>query len=334
MKQRWGIQQFIALLLSLLLWALARSNRDTVSTKALTQLTMSVAIHLENVPKSMIPYQMSQDEVRVTLQGDPTSINALRESHLKAWAEVSGSEANNSWPTVRVLAPGGLTVISQDPQQINVQMSPSKNKVVPVKVSLSGAPANGLSIDDVRMEPSHVRVWGPEALVNDVVEVSAKIVLNGQSQDYSLDLRDLVPVNAQGREVTSKITKLKCVPSSVAATVPFISDSRTAVIPVALDEVKVVAAKGWSVQLQVEPEFVTLRLGRKQKAPKSIRTKAISFKVGSKVEKHEVDLIFPDGIEAVSGSTATLTITPEKSSVKEPSNTSKPQSATTNTTHS
>lgn len=313
MKPRWGIQQVIALLLSLLLWALARSTSDSVSTKALTQLTMTVAIHLENVPKNMVPYQISQDEVRVTLQGDATSINALRESHLKAWADIAGNEANNTWPAVRVLAPGGVTVISQDPQQVNVQMSPSKGKVVPVKVSLSGAPANGLSVDEVRMEPSHVRVVGPEALVNDVVEVSAKIVLNGQSQDYSLDLRDLVPVNAQGREVTSKMTKLKSIPSSVAATVPFISDSRTAVVPIALDEVKVVTPKGWSPQIEVDPEFVTLRLSRKQKAPKSIRTKAISFKVGTKAEKHDVDLIIPDGIEAVGGSTATLTITPEKS---------------------
>lgn len=217
MKPRWGIQQVIALLLSLLLGALARSTRDSVSTKALTQLTMTVAIHLENVP-NMVPYQISQDEVRVS-RATATSINALRESHLKAWADIAGNEANNTWPAVRVLAPGGVTVISQNPQQVNVQMSPSKGKVVPVKVSLSGAPANGLSVDEVRMEPSHVRVVGPEALVNDVVEVSAKIVLNGQSQDYSLDLRDLVPVNTQGREVTSKMTKLKSIPSSVAAAV-------------------------------------------------------------------------------------------------------------------
>lgn len=309
--KRWGLQQFVALLLSLLLWALARSNGESISTKNVTQLTMNVPIRLENVPKTMTPFQMSHEEVRVTVQGESTTIASLRENHIKAWADMGGFEANNSWPSVKILVPGDLRIVSQDPEKINVEMSALTTKVVPIKVHVSGSPGSGLSVGQAQLEPTQVRVVGPEVLINDVVAASSRVVLSGQNQDYSLELHDLVPVTAQGREVSSKLTKLKIVPASVSATIPIVSDSRTVALAVTLDDVHLQAPKGFRVRLELEPQYVTARLNRKQKPPTFLKARPLTAKLANEPKTFDLDLSLPDGLELIGSGSVKLKATPE-----------------------
>jgi YbbR domain-containing protein len=312
--KKWGIQQLVALVLSLLLWAFVRYNQPGgVGTQALSQLTLNVPIRVKNNPPNMLPYDMTKDEVRVTLQGDSTAIAALRDGMVQAYVDLTGADSPNVYSEVKVLAPGGLAVLAKDPNQVTVKLSNNVNRTVRVRVILSGSPANGLSAGEVRLEPKSVVVTGPESLVADVDVVVSKIVLDGQSQDYSLDLRDLTPVNSQGMEITAKLGKgLKILPSVVSATVPILSKNHTVAVAVSLDQLHINPAKGWSYRMEVEPEFVTLRVGTGQKAPKFLLTKPQTIAISTKVDSRDLDLIIPDGVEVVGSSTVTLKVIPER----------------------
>ncbi|CAN0414420.1 unnamed protein product, partial [Phaeothamnion confervicola] len=186
-------------------------------------------------------------------------------------------------------------------------------RTVKVRVVLSGSPANWLSAGEVRLEPKSVVVSGPEALVSDVDVVVSKVVLDGQSQDYSVELRDLTPVNSQGMEVSAKLGKgIKILPSVVSATVPILSKNRTVAVAVSLDQLHITPAKGWSYRMEVEPEFITLRVGTGQKAPKFLLTKPQTVAISTKVDSRELDLVIPDGVEVVGSSTVTLKVIPER----------------------
>lgn len=312
--KKWGLQQLAALVLSILLWGYVHVSRGGLgTTQTLAQLTLNVPIRIENAPSSLSPYDILQPDVRVTLQAEAAAVGNLREGHVKAYVDLTGVEARDVWPQVKVLAPGGFTVVSQDPREVNVKLSPSASRPVPLKVQISGSPANGLTVGEPRLEMTNVRVAGPEALVTEVQEVRGRVVLDGQSRDYSLELRDLMAVNSQGTEVTAKLGRIKILPGVVGCTIPILAESRTVAVQVLLNQLRITPASGWTYRLEVEPQFVTLRLGRGQKPPKFLQTKPQNIAVSTKVDSRELDLIIPDGVEVVGSSTVTLKVIPERS---------------------
>ena len=319
--KRVGIQQFVALVLSLLLWAFVRYKPDGgVGSQRLAQLKLNVPIQIKNNQPKLIPYEISSEVVSVTLQGEAAAVDGLRDGMVKAYVDLTGQDGPTVYAEVVVQPAGGLTTVNQDPRQVQIRLSPSAPpRSVPVRVTISGSPATGLSAGEIRLEPKTVRVAGPEALVNDVHEVVSRVVLDGQSQDYNLELRDLAPVNSQGTEIGAKIPGrgIKILPAVVSATIPILSDNRTVAVAVSLDQLRITPARGWAYRLEVEPEFVTLRLSRNQKPPKFLLTKPQSIAVSTKVDSRDIDLVIPNGVEVVGSSTVTLKVIPERQDLSE-----------------
>jgi len=312
------LRRIIAITLSVLLWAFVRVTQEGNGSQSLSQINVQVQLQVRGVQPDLVAYDISQDEVRVTLRGDSESVGALREGFVKAYVDLTGLEgATNVWPEVKVIAPGGMSIVSQDPRSVNIKLSPMGARLVPVRLRVNGNPASGMAAGEPKLEPPQVRVTGPEALLQEVEEIVGRVVLDGQSQSFSVSLRDLVAVNSQGTEVQTKRARLKLSPESVSATIPVQADSRSVAVAVAFDNVKVVNAPGWRYRLEVEPEYVTLRVPRDGKAPKSLQIKAQTFASSTKPEVREVDLVIPDGVEVLGASNVRLRLVPEKQAAPE-----------------
>lgn len=305
-----GVREVIALVLALIIWFFVRVTRTGVTSQVLAQMQMTVPIQLKGVSPRLTAYEVSQDQAVVTVQGDSQAVSSLREQQVNAFVDLSGEEASSVWPKVQVIVPGIVKLVAVHPETVNVKQSGIASKRVPIKVKVSGPPAKGRTTGTVALSEADAQVSGPDPLINEVTEVRARVLLTGQSQSSSFELKDLVPVNSEGQPVEARRARIKVIPSVVWATVPIEAESRSVAVAVSLQGVRVVRTPGWTTSLEVDPEFVTLRVSRDQTPPDFITTRDEVFNATTKVESRLVPLDIPDGFEVIGSPSVRVRVVP------------------------
>lgn len=298
MKGPVGLREVIALTLAVILWFYVKVTR-TGGVSEQAQMQMTVAIQIKGVNPDLTVYEVSHNQAVVTVQGSTEEVSSLREQQVAALVDLTGESANSVYPKVKVTVPGQFKLISVEPETINVKQAPETVKQVPLKVLLSGPPARGRTAGKPAFDPREVRVTGPEPLVKEVNEVRARILLAGQSQTTTFEMRDLVPVNWEGQPIEARRAKLKVLPQVIFATVPIEAEGRSVAVAVSLENVRVEHTEGWRSSVEVEPGFVTLSLSKDQQAPDYLVTRPEVFSASTRVESREVPLEIPDGFEVI-----------------------------------
>jgi len=305
-----GVREVIALVLALIIWFFVRVTRTGVTSQVLAQMQMTVPIQLKGVSPRLIAYEVSQDQAVVTVQGDSQAVTSLREQQVNAFVDLSGEEASSVWPKVQVIVPGIVKLVSVHPETVNVKQSVIASKQVPIKVKVSGPPAKGRTTGSVALSEPDARVSGVLFRSNEVTEVRARVLLTGQSQSSSFELKDLIPVNSEGQPVEARRARIKVIPTVVWATVPIEAESRSVAVAVSLQSVRVIRTPGWTASLEVEPEFVTLRVSRDQQPPDFVITRDEVFNATTKVESRLVPLEIPDGFEVIGSPSVRVRVVP------------------------
>ena len=294
-----GLREVIALTLAVILWLYVRVVAKSGGTGQETQVQLKVPIQIRGQNTKLTIYEMSHDEVEVTVQGDSQDVAQLRSDLITASVDLTGEEANSIYPAVKVLVPGGLRTISIKPETINIRQAVQIVKQVPFRVVVSGAAAKGRNAGKPVFNPKNAAVSGPEPLVNEVTEVRGRILLTGESQATSYEVRDLDPVNVDGQKVESSMATLKLNPARLTVTVPVEAENRSVAVAVSLDRIRVEHADGWRPVIEVDPAFVTLSLTKDQQAPDYVPTRSEVFAASTRVESRDVPLEIPDGVEVI-----------------------------------
>lgn len=327
MKGPLGLREVIALTLAVILWFYVKVTRTGVVTGQ-AQMQMTVPIQIKGVNPDLTVYEVSHNQAVVTVQGNPEEVSSLREQQVNALVDLTGESATSVYPKVKVTVPGQFKLISVDPETINVKQAAETVKQVPLRVLLSGPPARGRTAGKPVSETREVRVTGPEPLVKEVNEVRARILLAGQSQSTTFEMRDLVPVNWDGQPVEARRAKLKVVPPVIFATVPIEAESRSVAVAVSLENVRVENTAGWRSSIEVEPGFVTLSLSKDQQPPDYVVTRPEVFSASTRVESREVPLEIPDGFEVIGERSVRLRVIPTRAE-STPTPTPKPKASPT-----
>jgi YbbR domain-containing protein len=322
-----GLRDVIALTLAIILWAFVRLTRSGPSSESLAQIQMNLPIQVKGLKGQLVAYEMSSDQVRITVQGQSAAITSLREQQLNAYVDVGNEDAPSMYLKVTAIAPGGMRVISVEPENINLKQAQLTSKQVPIRISLKGNAAEGRHPGKPAFEPRTARVSGPEPLVAEVREVQTSIFLNGESETTTVELRDLAPVNGSGQRVEGRRVPLKIIPSSLSVTLPIEAQDRSVAVAVSLDNVRVGKLPGWRMAFEVEPEFITLRVGKDQDAPHFVLTRPEVFVASSKVDSHEVPLLIPDGFEVIGARSVKVRLVPTRQATPPPAPTPLPGSS-------
>jgi YbbR domain-containing protein len=288
---------------------------------------MNLPIQVKGLKGQLVAYEMSSDQVRITVQGQSAAITSLREQQLNAYVDVGNEDAPSMYLKVTAIAPGGMRVISVEPENINLKQAQLTSKQVPIRISLKGNAAEGRHPGKPAFEPRTARVSGPEPLVAEVREVQTSIFLNGESETTTVELRDLAPVNGSGQRVEGRRVPLKIIPSSLSVTLPIEAQDRSVAVAVSLDNVRVGKLPGWRMAFEVEPEFITLRVGKDQDAPHFVLTRPEVFVASSKVDSHEVPLLIPDGFEVIGARSVKVRLVPTRQATPPPAPTPLPGSS-------
>jgi len=211
--------KLLSVLLAYLFWLAVISERQAIRQ-------IDVPVRFEHLHDSLALLREGPSTVVVRVQGADPLIKALDPPDLEAHLDLSGLGVGThlirlspDGPQVVVKKPG-LKVTEVYPSALEVRLEPKASALVPVKVTLVGAPAPGYEVSEQRVEPPRVRVEGPQSAVQAIAEARTReISIAGRSSavkqtawlevahpGVALVGRDRVEVTIDIREATAERT--------------------------------------------------------------------------------------------------------------------------------
>ncbi|MCE7874075.1 hypothetical protein DYH09_27395 [bacterium CPR1] len=286
--------KILAIVVSVVLWSFVKISQGPGSVRM--QLTLAVPLEVEGLGPE-IEVDNKPSNVRVTIRGEARDLDQMPENFVRARVDVTGLSPGLYPRQVRVIPPGGVELIATEPAQVTLSLSRKDSRTVPVEIILNGKPASGMVVGNVAVDPATVKVTGPESAVKDVHRVRGEIVLAAEQQSFTMNVRDLLPVDENSRLVPRvSVTGAH----KVLASVELQSISASVGVPVSVANVTVTPRPGVRHSIHVIPQFVSVRTGPGVRKPNSVPTAAIDFGEVSEVTRRSVALAMPEGVVLVS----------------------------------
>jgi YbbR domain-containing protein len=159
-----------------------------------------------------------QESVVLTLNAPSsvwTELNSNPES-VRAWVDLTGLDAGEYMLPVQIqIAPRLVRLVSQDPEQVAIELEPLVTQTFPITVQLVGAPPTGYQAESPVITPASAVVTGPESLVAKVKGLRAVVDINGENETVNKTLSP-VPYDEDGRMVNDLVVT----PDRVQVSVP------------------------------------------------------------------------------------------------------------------
>lgn len=182
----------VSLVFALVLWFFVMGERNL-------EIGYAVPLEIKNVPKGMMIANEVPNTVDVRLSGPRTMLMNLGPRDVGISVDLSDLKAGlTTFKRLeeRLNIPTGIKVTRLSPAYIDLKLEPIRSKELPVRVVLSGRPAEGFHVVAVTAEPASVAVEGAEGELNTLREVATDAVdLSGASASLTMS----VPVNYRGR---------------------------------------------------------------------------------------------------------------------------------------
>jgi YbbR domain-containing protein len=150
--------KFLSLLAAFALWLFVNGGaRDSESA-------LQISLQLQNLPGHLmiVSPQISMVDVRVS--GPRALLSRINPSELAIGLDLSGVRPGKA--VFRVLAdqlnlPRGVRIVRLTPSEVTLELARIGHRVLPVRLEVTGKPANGLRVTETRVVPDTVEVTGP-----------------------------------------------------------------------------------------------------------------------------------------------------------------------------
>jgi hypothetical protein len=183
-------------------------------TSTLEERFFSVPLLVEG-SGAMVPASQYPRMIRVTLRGSANSIYPIINSDIETFIDISGAnEKGTGHFPVQVRKKGtaldadtGLSTleISVEPMEITVELDTKLSVFVNVTPRMRGEVAAGFELTRTALNPSRVRVEGPEELVRRYTELSTETIdLEDRAADFTVITRVTNPdplITLQGESI-------------------------------------------------------------------------------------------------------------------------------------
>ena len=141
--------------------------------------TLRVGLELQRAPVGLELVGAVPDSVAVRVRGPASQLSGLGPGDLSVVVDLDGVRAGRRlFPLTvdQVTTPYGIQVTQVSPSSLPLIFEATASKTVPVRPRIEGTPVLGHSVTNVSVNPSHVRVEGPESGVNGLTEVATEPV--------------------------------------------------------------------------------------------------------------------------------------------------------------
>ena len=204
LKPRYPMQFLVALIAAFLLWyALAAQRSENISVRRVQARLTLVNMNRDLVLMSNVP-----DTVSLQLRGPLTrALNSTTPPEVLL--DLSDARPGlNSYPinASDIPLPAEVEVVSVDPPAITLEMERQETRVVPVKPTISGTPAPGFVVGEVRVVPAQFTVQGPESLLMALDHVATgAISIDDATGPVEAMVEPLLPDPLRSEEHTSEL---------------------------------------------------------------------------------------------------------------------------------
>lgn len=163
LKPRHPLQFLVALIAAFLLWyVLAAQRAQTISVRG-----VKARLTLVNIPRDLVLTSSVPDTVSLQLRG-PLSRSLDSASPPEVLLDLSDARPGiNSYPIndSDIPLPVNVEVVSVDPAAITLELERQEARLVPIRPTIEGVPAEGFVIRDILVSPTHFTVQGPESRI-------------------------------------------------------------------------------------------------------------------------------------------------------------------------
>lgn len=196
LAENWVLKA-ISLVFAVVLWFFVMGERRL-------EVGYAVPLELQNIPEGMMVTNEVPRLVDVRISGPRTLLMNLSPTDINISVDLKDLQPGlTSFKRLeeRLNIPSGLKVTRLSPSFVDVKLERIKEKVLPVKVLLSGTPAEGFRVAEVRAAPDHVTVEGAESELKDVHEaITEPVDTEGVRESFTL----MMPINYRGKYTTLK----------------------------------------------------------------------------------------------------------------------------------
>lgn len=196
LTENWFLK-LLSLIFALILWFFVMGEQKQ-------EVPYAVPLVLKNVPPGMMVASEVPGRVDVRISGPRTLMMNLRPADMSIAVDLKDLQPGlTSFKRLEegFNLPSALKVTRVSPSYVDVKLERIREKVVPIQVMLSGAPANGAVVEAVVAVPPRVTVEGAESEIQNVAEVVTEPVdLTGIRESF----RMMVPIDYRGRYTSLK----------------------------------------------------------------------------------------------------------------------------------
>lgn len=293
--------KLVALFLAILLWMYVSNEQDPIVKQEFKNVPLTAVKLADDYLVVEMP-----ETVTVFLQGNRSKLAGVRAKDIEAWVDASNVRlGDNTLPVQVTFSRESVSVADIRPAWVKVKVDRSSRKQVPVKISITGKPEEGLLLEPV-FKPAEVTVTGPgevlKLISQALVEVDVSAAAGPITRDFPVRLAD-----NQGNRVTD--TQVTVEPKSINVMVPIINDMPSKTVPV---EAVITGepAENYRIGLiLVEPQTVQI-VGPAPVLAGVTRVETVTVDISQAREDmiREVKLSLPEGVTAGSVNTVRVVI--------------------------
>lgn len=139
-----------------------------VTNDPVVERTMRVGLELQRTPAGVELVGDVPDAVAVRVRGPASRLSSLGPGDLSVVVDLDGVRPGRrlfALTPSQVTAPFGVEVTQITPPSLPLAFEPTATVTVPVHPRLEGTPGEGYSVANISVNPSQVRVHGPESMV-------------------------------------------------------------------------------------------------------------------------------------------------------------------------
>lgn len=286
------IAKLICLILAVVLWGYVAVGESQVDN-----FPGEIALEIKNVPADLVAI-IDTESVQIKISADRNIWNRLSSNSFSAYIDLKGL-AEGTYEREVAVKPNvdNVEIVEIMPQKILVRLEKISKKIVPVKLQTEGEADEGLVPGDATIEPENVEISGAKSIVEKILEATAVIKLNGETENIEKTVA-LLALDAEGEAIKN----ISFTPKDVRIALPIVKAGTTKTVGIKAKTSGKPKAGFWISQIVVNPADIAIKSnGGVLKGTNFIETKSIDIEGASQNISRTIDLDLPLGVTAVDG---------------------------------
>lgn len=242
--------KFLALLLALTVWAYV-----ALGESKMRKFPSAIPIEPRSTTEGLIA-KLSSNDVNIRIYAENADWSKLSADSFTAYVDLSGFQKGTytDIPIHVISKISNISIREINPPTVTVTLDSTIHKTVPVVVKIEGQAATGMVPDIAKIDPDSVEVSGAKNDIDSIVEATALIRLNGETQSLKNKLINLKGFNAKGEEIIG----LNFNPIQVKVDLPITKAGKSKTVGIKANIIGTPNSKYWISQISILPSSVDI----------------------------------------------------------------------------